>query len=80
MTYGTADDGIIDGDRGHGLRGSVLLVGEPVLRRREAQRVETHAHRHAGVADRPLALVIFVHSKYYIGHERRSYARFLSRE
>lgn len=79
MAYSATDScGIIDGDRGYGLRGSVLLVGEPVLRRREAQRVETHAHRHAGVADRPLALVILVHSKYYIGHERKR-TRFLSR-
>lgn len=53
-------------DHGHGAvcrqLWSVLLVGEPLLRRREAQRVEAHAHRHAGVADRHSALGTLVHS------------------
>lgn len=53
-------------DHGHGAvcrqLWSVLLVGEPLLRRREAQRVKAHAHRHAGVADRHSALGTLVHS------------------
>lgn len=66
---GAGDTGGVDGDvlrRG----GRVLLVGEPLLRRREAQRVEAHAHRHAGVADRHSVLGTFVHSTRRSAHER----------
>lgn len=60
--------------------GLVLLVGVRLLRRREAQRVEAHTHRHAGVADGHSVFCTLVHSTCRGARLRRTHTRSVAAE